>query len=536
MSEDNIIFSYHTFLFPFIWEGENGKRARRNIIEIFSNNSCWISDDFNPDRKEGKFEEKEKQIYATYQYFHPAVRSAIFGDENAIVKNYQIDPEIIANGAEYIIEKKQGSDDNQEITYHLVIQNIFLKIFNTGVAILGMECVNNRYKEFEKIKQINDYGRRIILPFIPWNDRNEDNYWMDSVCADSLKITINLPDRPFVAQEPYRKMIETLNTTHRWEEKESIYNHIFGLLLQILELGNRTKYRFVTDRAQETNDKILIYPALDDRMYVMCLITEADEMDIMQKKCYGNNSTKFCKHIDDSEELYSFAFVDANDCTCQSKEMRRALLEKHIYDRWIDYGTLYTITAQAFNCICNFPPNIDTYRNQYMQMCILTLVQHATLINFQNIAMKLSRGLEEQGCVIKMSRIARLMDLQERFIAFQIQINIKEVSSQEQAMEMYDMLREANHIDVLNQSIKEQLDSLYDATNTNQDFRFNKGALIFAIIALGIDIPTILFRASGDLFWENGLSIPHVIILSVTAVLVIWVMLKFSRKLRRGKK
>ena len=100
------------------------------------------------------------------------------------------------------------------------------------------------------------------------------------------------------------------------------------------------------------------------------------------------------------------------------------------------------------------------------------------------------------------NKIKELLDLQERFIAFQNQINFREISSQEQAVDLYEMLRKASYVEELNTAITEQLDALYDATNTNQDFNFNKWALILALVALAIDIPTFLFRADGTLFFN----------------------------------
>lgn len=131
------------------------------------------------------------------------------------------------------------------------------------------------------------------------------------------------------------------------------------------------------------------------------------------------------------------------------------------------------------------------------------------------------------------------MDLQERFIAFQNQINLQEISSQEQAIELYERFRKVNFVDDLTGALKEQLDALYDATNTNQDYSFNKWALLFTIIALGIDVPTYLFRTDGKLFFMaskwNALCVfkeivPHLTIFIITLCAIIYVFHKFNRK------
>lgn len=249
------------------------------------------------------------------------------------------------------------------------------------------------------------------------------------------------------------------------------------------------------------------------------------------------------KWMDKSQQevLYKLAFVDAKDCTCQSDMMREELLRKSIYDRWIKYGTIYTVTPQAFMCISNDGITIKSFRNMYLDMCVLVLVQRASLINFQNIALRLSKGLERIGEVIDTKKIIKLMDLQERFIAFQNQINLQEISSQEQAVELYEKLKKASYVEELTGAMKEQLDALYDATNTNQDFSFNKWALLFAIVSLGIDAPGYLMNADGKFSLipiKNGVfqlmqAIPYEIILIITVVIFINVFCRFKRKKKK---
>ena len=83
------------------------------------------------------------------------------------------------------------------------------------------------------------------------------------------------------------------------------------------------------------------------------------------------------------------------------------------------------MTQQAFKCMSSDELTITSFCNMYLDMCVLSLVQRASLINFQDIALDLSKGLEKIGTVIDTRKIKKLMDLQERFIAFQNQINLQ---------------------------------------------------------------------------------------------------------------
>lgn len=539
------IYSYHNFIFPFIWENAEIKVDEKKPIErYFENNEYWKIG--NPD--ENKISKEQWiDMYSRNEYFHPAFWDAVLGYDNefkrdkSIVSFYEFAPEIIKRGAEYIIKKsyiKDGEKEIQQKEYHLDITGISIKIFNTGVGVLVLECLNHHYRELQDIKWMNDYGRRLSLPFIP--EAEDEMASLYSICADSLTVRIlGVDDGADLLNvtESFADRIQAIYQQKKFsmEDIRVQSEHICNWITALFKVGNKGKCPF-TDGTKESG-KIRIRPALDERMYVMCLINSGEE-EVKQAQWLTGNSLE---EMDKSqqERLYELAYVDANSCTCQSDIMREELLQRCIYDRWINYGTIYTITPQAFLCISSDYITMKSFCNMYIDMCVLSLVQRATLINFQDIALGFSKGLEEVGTVINTDKIKELMDLQERFIAFQNQINLQEISSQEQAVELYKKLKEASFVEELTGALKEQLDALYDATNTNQEYSFNKWALLLAITAIGIDIPTFLFRADGTLFflasqmsWKSICIevIPHAVILIITIAALIYFPRKFNRK------
>lgn len=539
------IYSYHNFIFSFIWENSEIKvDGKKSIERYFENNEYWRIG--NPDDSKMS-KEKWMNMYSRNEYFHPAFRDAVLGYDNefkrdkSIVSFYEFAPEIIKRGAEYIIKKSYIKGEEKEIQqkeYHLDITGISIKIFNTGVAVLILECLNHQYHDLQDIKWINDYGRRISLPFIPEGEDEMSSLY--SICADSLTVRISGVDDG----------ADLLNVTESFADRmQAIYQqkefsmqdirvqseHICNWITALFKVGNKGRGPF-TDGTKESGE-IRIRPALDERMYVMCLINSGEEEVKQAQQLTGNSLEGMDKS--QQETLYELAYVDANSCTCQSDIMREELLQKCIYDRWINYGTIYTITPQAFLCISSDNITMKSFCNMYIDMCVLSLVQRVTLINFQDIALGLSKGLEKVGKVINTNKIKELMDLQERFIAFQNQINLQEISSQEQAVELYKKLKDASFVEELTGALKEQLDALYDATNTNQEYSFNKWALLLAITAIGMDIPTFLFRADGTLFflasqmsWKSICIevIPHAVILIITIAVLIYFLFKFNRK------
>lgn len=512
MAEVTEVYSYHTFLFPFIWENGKLSYTKKKITEGLDKSKYWENSDFNI-KQPGDLDIKEHiSFYSQYQYVHPEVREAIFGMGKNIVANYRICPkylkrppienEKMGKNAEcedravykitkYVeITKEDHSAEYEKTEYILVITNIFLKLFNTGVAILGLECENYEHKSFEDVLMINDYGRRIQLPFIPTINKAEDEvyYWASSICADELEITLLEENgQSNHIKTSFAETIKAFNNPDKAFDsvRKDTYCYISECITGLLELETDLKFT-MTDSGSK--NEIAIYPGLDERMYVMSLIRDTENnKDLLGDiwKEAGQETEMECQ-TKQREKLYKFTFVDAKDCTCQSDKMRDELLQKYAYDRWIKYETRYMIAPQACNAICNDANTIYTFRTLYMQMVILTLVQRTSLLNFQLLAQKHSEKLncEKLGRWINMRSNLELMELQERFIAYQNQLNFAEISSQEQAVDIYEMLKKANFISELKESISEQFDFLYGVAGTKQDVMINTWALLLAIISL----------------------------------------------------
>ncbi len=474
----NSVYSYHTFILPFIWERcECNDKTLETFIKCFEKNPFWE----NVDMKDEHHMESSKRItsyydsallYKEYQYFHPFVRKAIYGFDKGVVLNYSFMPGKIRNKAHYYIDK---NDDH----FDLLINGINLKIFNTGVALFILECENHGttrdgkpQNTIDAVKNINDYGRRISLPFFPGKPT-------DSICADKLSIVID-----GIGEFPYdaKAFIEKLNTTQNIEDNVSL-TYIGDFVKEILGFGSEYKF---TSKAAKDSKSFYIYSALDDRMFVACYILDKNATNRFIARD-NDGELLYTKDPKISSDLYELIFIDsAGNCTCPSREMRKDLLERHIYSRWIEYGTVYSIVNHGMICITNFEAAhlAESFLTMYIQMCCLALVQRASLLNFRREVSRISNKLEKKGKSLDTKTIAKLLDLQERFIAFQSQLHFKEVSSEEQAIEMYNMMYDFFFIEKELEIVKEQLDSLYDAANTTLDFSFNKWATIFALVSI----------------------------------------------------
>jgi hypothetical protein len=199
-------YSYHTFLFPFIWNDEiNGDN---NIDEILENHSMWKEQKWSERWSNGIYDPNKPEWlldYARYQYFTEPARNLILGvknSENEIVRHFEY---MNSKSGKYIIAK-----DNAE--YHLNINNIRLNIYKRlGIGIMifeleyhiGNKKIGNVWdftKSIDDITKINEYGRRINFPYLVPGASHE-------LTAD--KITININNQNFC--EDYLQLSQKLD-------------------------------------------------------------------------------------------------------------------------------------------------------------------------------------------------------------------------------------------------------------------------------------------------------------------------------------
>lgn len=544
-------YSYHTFMFPFIWD-QDGQIDRVYFETIFEKNSLWEKiywfevdqfDDenqFNWSNQELISAEDYRINYNKYQYFHPSVLDAVYGlrkkdisntnkkdaDNNAVVHNYSLNPKMLRNLATYTIQKDAH-------TFVLKMNGIHLKVFNTGVAVMIFEMENYDYRSIEQVKLINEYGRRIAAPFLP----DESNFYL---CADC--ITVKIGER--VVQTDFRK---TLRSLHSKEEiKKNIQlTYVASFIKDLIVLreneDKKTRYVITSNnhkgkKKNQTGDVIefCIQPIVDDRMFVCCLVRDdafvkkirdgqplkaEKEPDQEQSKLlfqiYQEIRQKGYAYQQDSkiaDALYAVLFIDSADSSCQDDQMTKKLLEKHIYARWIKWGTIHGVTHHSMICLTGEDSIVDAsvinpFLTQYVQMAILVLVQRASIISFDQKSADLTRGIEKRGKTIKREKILDFLNLQEAYVSFQNQLLFFEVTAQEQGIEIYDMLSESLYVEKEKERLDQELQNLYEAAVVNQDIVFNRWALVFAVVALiiaVIDIVTPEQVGKTSSFWVPG--------------------------------
>lgn len=460
-SEPKAVKSLHTFYFPFEWKSNKG-----NSINAFANSILnseklnWEETTYVSINYDNRFDGKSKienvfdefsgkndtdvdiKYYQTYQYFTPAAREGIFGGKKNYVRRFSYS---IMEDSKYIINF--NDEKNNSTSYELKLIGIHLVVFSTDVGIIYFETENTNYTTFEQIKHINELGRRVYAPFFI---HSGDEVFCP-LCAKSieLKISHNSDDNP--------KQILWTNDIN-----ESIFVPEF--IKKILP-----------------EDDITLLPVIDDRMFVSCFIQDSKEEIWNSIKEYKNNEN----HL---KSLYEFVFIDKHkDCSCQDSDMRKDLLNKALYTRWVDYGTLGAATYHSFVYITTATEEYvieRPFRHIYSKIIQIVLMQHASLLAFDNKITTVSKGFKR----------SEILKMQKKYIEFlNLHYNV-EITCQEQGHDLYDLLQKQLFVVEENIHINNEIDQMSDYANINLDTHLSKIALAISIASVLITIIFNLFE------------------------------------------
>lgn len=580
------IYSYHTFLYPFLWDNKGCVS-----IEDFDKRFCpnkdnedaagWHPDDIiykdqTKDQTTGKISLRNaqewsnnqndlKEEYRAFQYFNEATRKALFRADGNIVRNYTLKFEKGIQQAEYLYQlscctRKDIVENDVVDTYRLEINAIRLKVFNTGVAILIFELIyrlpeGGKVQAREDIRNINEYGRRLFPEFIT-NDRQL------FLCPDCIEI-LRAGETESIAEDNYWKIF----SSQKPEEYAKNPVYMPEIIKKLLSWGN-DKFAVTSDYEEADNrTTIYIQPALDDRMFVCCCIVDSSYTDsfiINAEHSYQNPKWKFMNDWNTGRELYAVTNIDQRiDSSCQNRVMLDQYFEEQLYLRWIEWGTIHAVTNHSMVCLTGDlqytrDSVVYPFLTLYTQMCELVLAQRASLISFDAKITNAVSDAQTQGVSIDEKCLNKLLELSERFAIFQGEILLAEITSQIQGIELYEKLQKLLFIDKLEKNIQQQLNNLFEIAESiqarlqrqhdekmkelqekqeEQAKRFDNALARFSAVFTAISVISI-FSAFADFhdffehFWKcNEYYLPIVSICVVVAVasiagLVIWKLMK----------
>jgi hypothetical protein len=408
--------SYHIFYFPFKWEIPDKKnllfseQVDINRIEC-STYSQWerrqLSSEeniFNDATSKDCLE--AKNLFAEQQYYFDFVHPVLYDMkdvEYSMIHHYERKEFNSGdNNVEYIIECKNR-------TYTLAIDAIDLNIYSTGIGVLSFYLLNERddQKDELSVRNINQFGRRIMPP-----NAYEFNQDSRSLIANGISIK----GLTHVDADRYSDCFDY-----------DINHNINGFGLT----DTWTPSTFILALIEDLNQALKIIPILDDRMLVNCSFINKKLGDLVKK-------TDPDSDFKNSKFWYQYLYVDDGyNSTCQNADLHKKLVENNSYLRWTNYGTIYGISRYSLVALFNeynFP--VEHMRTIYSRMFELAIVQRASILRFSGEVTKVSslKGVNNRDIAL------RIGSLYKEYIRFINQVYFRSITSQDQGIEMYNMM------------------------------------------------------------------------------------------------
>ena len=228
---------------------------------------------------------------------------------------------------------------------------------------------------------------------------------------------------------------------------------------------------------------------LDDRMYVVSYLSSH----------FSSRMRNFGKPGNwlDKERVewywYQYVFLDHDGPTCQNEEMFKQLLNRATYTRWSKYGTFFGISRYSFTCLIEYD-DIGLLRHtktMYYRMASLVLAQRVLSLYYSREISEISKELDEDKLSNKQLR-KRVNILNRDYLRFVNNIYFREVTPQDQGIELYDLMQEQMSIKRDEEGLSTEVEQLYHYVTMTNDEQRNAETEKLSIIATLFLVPTLL--------------------------------------------
>jgi hypothetical protein len=514
--EQKVPYSRHIFLFPFKWDITNGKPAQSipleeridmgKMQEIMSNcEKHWTCEDFD-------IKTNYNQASYFYQFVHPALFHVKETDFTTVL-NYTYSPK----EGKFIIKI-----ENRPSEYTLHIEAIKLSFYRTGVGVLSFHLSNHEHGETADILYINEYGRRIYPQFLE-NDGVKNT--KKAFLADEVTLELG-EDEKTIIKETFKNF-----DSDKTPPQNFLPEHILGLL------GSS----FYTDNTANTAT-VLISPIVDDRMFVVsCYLNDVVSNSLKKRK----HGFKKGKHGSDeynyltNDFWYKYLFIDKDKPSCRNEALKKQLLERHSYSRWVEDNQLFGICRYTFVCLTNKEHDwlYGQMSGNYFLATQLVLMQRASILRFSDEITHISH-LEKNKDLSK-----RIGELHKHYIQFINKLYFREVTAQEQGIELYEMLQTNAKIDRDISTLDQELQELHDYAVLIEEQARNDRLELLTIIGALFLAPSFLTGFFGMNLFGEGLSIKNepiycfvVVFFTLLALAVLLYYLSKNVRAKKGNK
>lgn len=443
--------------------------------------------------------------YNEYLYFYRYTRDILFSTSKINPKDFyflQWQPEQLFLKIDF---KNNGQDESLKIQ----VEDIYLHLYEFGVGILIFELVDkNPQKNLQEYIRILNLARRLYPSFL---------------------------DRDFDFEQPDPQKIAAVNSAECPAKMQLIENHT-GILVEHNYLeDNRwlvsdqprqipTLTKLVTFFLNTTGNGLHFeyenedyWSIVDDRMFVHSfyrLPLEANienQVFVKSLRKYFNLYEEEKQHFNEKalDIWYQLIFIDVWSPTCPNIILKKNLLERATYRRWIrPLDDKYPSTFYGFSrfnsvMVTTVEKNKDAksekdfslilqshFHSMYYQIAVLLFFYRGALLAFSRRSAKIVK-LFQKGISKKGKKL--LERLQKEFLLFRNRFWFKEVTAQDQGIEMFQQWAEQMNIFELMDDVKTEIRELYEYVeyvNEQKENQLLKWITLIGAILLPITVVT----------------------------------------------
>jgi len=551
------LFSSHTFLFPFKWQ-----HAKNDLWEnLGSKFDLKKFREFDlPNWKRKPYALNAREQYNEYNYFYAHVREILYDLDESLLTGNSIENEDLVNHFEYQLDSEkplyyciQLADGK---VFRLQIDSILLNIYGTGTGVLSFHLRNSEHPHPNDILRINQFGRRLFPPFFGLNNQaviSQESPEMGPRTALNQVKDSELPESIFLSYGHNGPLSHLFEDFSSYLDPESFKHGPFRLPAFITGLFPKN---FLFCHEKEVKEarayKVYIRPTLDDRMFTLCWYDHPE----LSRQQTAFDEQKGDYAYEHNEWWYKYLFLDVGFPTNQHRTLRQQQLKEHTYGRWVDFGTLIGISPYSMVMLTGGLP-VDLYhlvrhfQSMYYKMAELCLVQRATVLSFADEVTHVSylakkgKGKRENGPLTQIS------DLYKHYILFINKIYFREITAQEQGIELYALLQRTLHLKDDVKDLGKEIQELHNYASLEFEKQNNStlnrlsivGALFlpFSLLAGILGMNTLPDSANQTLFTAFTpygpfwVSIGVVLVLSVLMIGGLYFLLKISEGLTRNR-
>lgn len=507
------LYSYHAFLFPFEWTYHQSKSQLledQTDLGRIEQLMDWSKDTW--ERRATWLQPQSLVQFNELVYFYEFVRPVLYdsGKPESLQRHYYFLPP--SSTFEYVIELSDGK------TYRLEIDDIVISFFNTGVGVLAFHLLNKDREQSspQDILNINAFGRRVYPPFFGTDTEliGEQAFFQDADWLRGLESTQDFKNMPKeIRLEVDQAPLVTENFLS-WVVDQNP-QRAPELVQELLPIPLYEELKFA--------------PVLDDRMFTVCW--------------YGNAA--LVRHLQrgDCEETYKtdawwyqYLYVDNDGATCPNLARRKELLSEATNPRWVNNGTFYGVSRYSFVALTrhfgSHPFNrvlCSHVQTMYYKISLLGLVQRASLLRFSQEVTKISqlpKGDRQIG--------VRVSSLYKQYIRFVNKIYFREVTAQEQGIELYDILQNQMRLDKQVKDLEGEIQELHDYVSMLEEEQRNDKLDVLTYIGALFVVPSFIgtYFGVGEFSMEKNWL--HITLMSTAAAGVALGVVRSGRNYRVG--